>query len=288
MVERTLWRTFGSATVLCRQWTPAAGGEGRGGRSPRSIGTKVLDLCAGKEGWGAAFKERGHDYVALELFRDDEPHRLVMDVRLFARNPHGALDALVAPGWRPDVILASPPCDAFTVAAMGKMFVKGTEPPEPKHATAVRGVQVMEATVSAIHKLDPRYYWVENPRAKMRVFETMKRLPRTSVSYCRYGETRMKPTDLWGVWPTTWTPRGLCTGDPDNGFTERDGRRWVLDDAGNPCHESAPRGSKDGGTQAIKGSADRAVIPYELSRDVCDAVEEAFMQQVPVPIPMSA
>ena len=44
----------------------------------------------------------------------------------------------------------------------------------------------------------------------------------------------------------------------------------------NPCHERAPRGSKTG-TQGLKGSKERSVIPERLCEhivDICEQYEE--------------
>ena len=48
-----------------------------------------------------------------------------------------------------------------------------------------------------IEELQPRYYFIENPRGGMRKMEWMKGLSRYTVTYCQYGDNRMKPTDIW-------------------------------------------------------------------------------------------
>ena len=58
-------------------------------------------------------------------------------------------------------------------------------------------------------------------------------LPRYTVTYCQYGDKRMKPTDIW-------------TNHPNPKFKP-------MCKNGDPCHEKAPRGSRSG-TQGIKGS----------------------------------
>lgn len=288
LVERQRWATDGSLSArVCRARN--TGVNARGDMRPRKATTKVLDLCAGKEGWGAAPKQRGHDYVALELFTRYDPRKLIMDVQCFARNPGGVLDALVEPGWRPDVILASPPCEGFSVASIGRMWDNSSGVPIPKHDTSETGLAVLTGVLSAIHKLQPQFYWMENPRGMMRKMPHVQNLPRVTVSYCSYAETRQKPSDLWGRWPETWTPRPFCTADPVLGFQDVGGKRFVVDPHGRPCHESAPRGAKTG-TQGIEGSADRAIIPFELSLDVCLSVERALgvAPLLPQAVPVTA
>ena len=82
----------------------------------------------------------------------------------------------------------------------------------------------------------------------------MQSLPRQTITYCQYGDTRMKPTDLWGT-VKGWTPRPACKN-------------------GDKCHEAAPRGSRTG-TQGLTGWVQRSMIPYELSKELLEAIENA-------------
>ena len=82
----------------------------------------------------------------------------------------------------------------------------------------------------------------------------MHGLPRYTVTYCQYGDTRMKPTDIW-------------TNHPDPKFKP-------MCKNGDTCHEKAPRGSRTG-TQGLKGSKWRSVIPVELCRHIVKICEEA-------------
>jgi hypothetical protein len=86
----------------------------------------------------------------------------------------------------------------------------------------------------------------------LRKLPVVEGLPRTTVSYCTYGDSRMKPTDLWGIVPN-WTPRTMCK----NGM---------------PCHEAAPRGAKTG-TQGLKGARERSRVPYALGKEILDSIE---------------
>jgi hypothetical protein len=66
---------------------------------------------------------------------------------------------------------------------------------------------------------------------------------RHTVTYCQYGDDRMKPTDIWTN-NTKWSPRPMCKN-------------------GDSCHTAAPRGSKTG-TQGRKGNYERSMIPPVL------------------------
>ena len=83
----------------------------------------------------------------------------------------------------------------------------------------------------------------------------MRGLPRYTVTYCQYGDTRMKPTDIWTNHPNPNFKPACKNGDK--------------------CHVSAPRGSATG-TQGIKGSKARSVIPEELCEYVANICMEVL------------
>ena len=194
----------------------------------------VLDLCSGLEGWGTGFKMFGHEVFTVDNNPDFEPD-LVADV----------VNLLPSDLPKADIIVTSPPCTAFSVASIGKHWEK---PGVPKTASALESMLLVEHVLGLIKAIKPRYWWLENPRGMLRKLPIMLPYQRTTVTYCQYGEDRMKPTDLWGVWPKIWKPRPPCKN-------------------GDPCHEAAPRGSRTG-TQGLANAALRAKIPFGLSVDV--------------------
>lgn len=82
--------------------------------------------------------------------------------------------------------------------------------------------------------------------------EWMRSLPKYTVTYCQYGDNRMKPTDIW-------------TNHPAPDFLP-------MCHNGDSCHVAAPRGSKTG-TQGLKGSRERSVIPQKLCEHIVDICE---------------
>lgn len=83
--------------------------------------------------------------------------------------------------------------------------------------------------------------------------EFMKGLYRYTVTYCQYGDTRMKPTDIW---TNHFNPKfkAICKN-------------------GDKCHEAAPRHSITG-TQGLKNARERSVIPKELCNHIVNICEE--------------
>lgn len=240
---------------------------------------RVLDLFSGTGGWSEAFLRRGHDVYRIdndEQFRDVD-NTVICDILEIQQSD---IDDYLQ---GTDIVLASPPCQAFSLAATGThMFAKtfcrkcgevltkqnekwtsdrcpSPDPLkniwlEPRTEFGKLSVALVERTLQLVEELRPRFWWMENPNGGMIHFVPTY-VPRVQVTYCQYGEDRQKLTNLWGKWPATWVPRPRCKN-------------------GAPCHESAPRGAKTG-TQGIKGARDRAVVPYELSLEVCLAVESA-------------
>lgn len=162
---------------------------------------------------------------------------------------------------RPDVIWASPDCTTFSIAAISHHRRKNPETGnlDPVSEYAKFCDKVDKHVLQLIRELNPKYYFIENPRGGMRKMEWMQGLPRYTVTYCQYetdkpvSERRMKPTDIW-------------TNHPDPRFKP-------MCKNGSPCHEAAPRGSKTG-TQGLKGSKDRSVIPAQLCDHIATICED--------------
>ena len=210
---------------------------------------RMLELFAGTGSFSKVMQSHGHKTTQVELYPCDEnPDVLELDVRFLRHS-----DEWVMRPW--DMLWASPPCQGFSVAAIGKNWENG-DPPTPKSESAELGLELLESTLEYIEMSRPTYWFVENPRGMMRkVFDaTAERVglgdyERHTVTYCQYGDTRMKPTDIWTN-ARFWKPRPPCKN-------------------GAPCHVAAPRGSRTpGSTQGTKGARDRGVIPPALFEEI--------------------
>ena len=204
---------------------------------------KVLELFAGTRSIGKAFEARGHEVFSVEWDKNFENINMYADI--------GSLkaDDIVERFGRPDVIWASPDCTTFSIAAIShhrrKNSVTGNLDPVSDYAKFCDTVD--QNVLTLIRDLKPKY----------------------TATYGQYGDTRMKPTDIWTNHPGPQF-KPMCKN-------------------GDPCHERAPRSATlkklrengieivVGGTQyGLKDSVQRSRIPKALCEHIVDICEEGF------------
>lgn len=209
---------------------------------------KILDLFCGTKSIANAFEARGHEVFTVDWDAKFSP-TLCADIGTLT-----AQDIINLCGGIPDVIWASPDCTTYSVAAISthrRRDQNGNLHPVSEYAKKCD--QYNEHLIALIRELNPRYWFIENPRAGMRKMNFMQSLPRYTVTYCKYGDIRQKPTDIW-------------TNHPDPKFEPPCKNGYA-------CHQAAPRGSRTG-TQGLKNKVEKAKIPSLLCEHIVDICEE--------------
>lgn len=204
----------------------------------------VFDFFAGTRSSTRAFEDAGHTVISF----DNDPQ---FDVTVQADVFELSAGDLIARFGQPDFVWASPPCTAFSVASMGYHWAPERE---PKTVAAEVAMRLVTHTRKLLEDLNPKHgFVIENPRGMLRKLPMLDGLSRHTVTYCQYGDDRMKPTDLWATLKN-WTPRAMCKN-------------------GQPCHESAPRGAKTG-TQGRGGAVLRSMVPYALGQEIMESLTD--------------
>ena len=198
---------------------------------------KILELFAGSRSFSKVAEEFGHETYTSDYKAFDRIDQ-ICDIFDF--------DITKIP-FQPNIIWASPPCTYFSVASIGHHWNKDHT---PKTKEAILGVRIVQKALDIINELNPDYYYIENPRGKLRKLRVIQGVPfRNTVTYCSYGDDRMKPTDIFTN-DFKWIPRQICFNGNKN------------------CHhQPAPRGSRTG-TQGLKGNYLRSIVPKELCKEI--------------------
>lgn len=189
----------------------------------------------------------GHEVFSVEWDRRFDNINMYADIGTITA------DDILREFGKPDVIWASPDCTTYSIAAISHHRRKeedGNLAPVSDYAKFCDTVN--QHTLELIRELNPKYWFIENPRGGLRKMRFMKDLPRYTVTYCQYGDTRMKPTDIFTNHPNPRFKPPCHNGDP--------------------CHVAAPRGAKTG-TQGLKGHIERSVIPDFLCDHIVDICE---------------
>ena len=200
---------------------------------------KVIDLFSGLGGFSQAFIDRGHEverYDIDEKFKDI-PNTKIKDV----------LEMTPIDLEHGDIILASPPCNRFSLAAVFKTWPKG----EPTEKT-LEAIALVRHTVNIIKEVNPKYWLLENPRGM--IVRVLGR-PSMVTWWGAWGKIYKKETYIYGKLPPI-------------------DRRMLHK------YLKVKRGEKAGVQDPNLSPEEGALIPYEFSLAVCLAAEGNSPQRI--------
>lgn len=153
----------------------------------------------------------------------------------------------------PDVAWFSPECKYYSVASMWKHWNKDYTPKTLYAECALQIAKKMILIIEELLKLNPSLlFYIENPRGMLRHTGLLDHFIRHTVTYCQYGETRMKPTDIWTN-DKLWIPRKACQ------TTDK-------------CHTTR--------TDDINSTAMKAVVPAELCMEILQSCANNILQDL--------
>jgi site-specific DNA-cytosine methylase len=169
---------------------------------------KLLELFSGQGSISQTFRERGHQAYRVDWSQDVEAE-LHADVgTLTVQDIIDLCDGL------PDVIWASPQCTTYSIATHRHRTLAEGLVPKTETAAQDDAINVaMWNLIDELIKAGSRYYFVENPRGRMRHMPFVQDRLRYFVTYCSYGKMGTspgwehtytnKPTDVWSnhTWP---------------------------------------------------------------------------------------
>lgn len=242
---------------------------------------KTVELFSGTGSFSKVARELGHQTFQTDKYAIDHQD-LVADIK--------TLSATDFP-YQPDILWASPPCEGFSVMNIGKNW---THDHKPKTQTAILGEELVRHTLRLISELTPTWWFIENPRDKLRrldimeEWKTMNSNPSPNarvvgdlfnqvalttptadhtVTSVANGQTVYRHTISYcqygerrqkptDIWTNAywWKPNPLCKRGAD-------------------CHDAAPRGSRTG-TQGMESYKEKSRIPAQLFQQIFSQVPE--------------
>ena len=206
----------------------------------------MLELFSGTKTVSNCFKAAGWEVFTVDIEESLEPH-LACDI-LTLKSPR-----ILQEFGKPDAIWASPDCTKFSWASGRRNEFRASND-EPLTPLAQEAVELVQHTLDIIEKLEPTYWFLENPdHGALKNFQWMRKYPNELVAYCNYGKPYRKLTRIWGKFPPSWKAKGHC-----NHFKH---------DVQN--------------IKVFKDAKARSEVPFRLANEIRQAIEKDRGSQIP-------
>lgn len=157
----------------------------------------LLELFCGTGSVGQVAKEMGWEVISVDINPRWKPDICIDICELDA-------DAINEKYGKIDVIWASPDCSQYSQILNGY----------PKYKRKLQeSNRVVEHTLALIAKLNPTYWFMENPATGLlKEQDFMKNIQWKDCCYCRYNKGRAfrKHTRIWGSGVSKWANPRMC------------------------------------------------------------------------------
>lgn len=197
---------------------------------------RLLELFSGSSSVGNVAKKLGYEVISVDILY---PATFRCDILKWNYKKY-------PPGYF-DVIWASPPCTEFSYAkTVGERDIDGA-------------LKLVKRALKIIHYFKPLSYTIENPVGYLRHMNIMKnRNDRKTISYCKYGFSYRKNTDVWtnsSFEPLKCEGQHMCAHKKKYGFHQH-------------TVQSGPRMQGHTSQEPIKKIEERYKIPSLLLKDI--------------------
>jgi len=129
------------------------------------------------------------------------------------------------------------------------------------------GIELAKKTIEIIEYFNPKYWFIENPEGMLKKMGFMQDLNISTIWYCKFGDDRAKPTNIW----YNILPQGMemkCC------------RPYRYDKNGDiinkHCHHAPARRGAKTGTQGLANAKERSRIPHEFCLLMVKAIRDEW------------
>lgn len=144
---------------------------------------KVLELFCGTKSISKEFEKAGHETYTVDWNPEFNP-TLQADISTLTKEI--ILDLC---GGYPDVIWASPDCTSYSVAAISHHRRRESNGNLKAKSEYAGFCDITNShVIDLILELNPKFWFIENPRGGMRKMNFVQSLPRYTVTYCQYND----------------------------------------------------------------------------------------------------
>lgn len=147
-----------------------------------------IDLCSGLGGFSRAFVDAGWEVVTVDVEPKFKPTICADVTTMTVQDIEKVLRLGSLGAYSLVVVVASPPCERFSLAAFGRGNVVWPG------AGIKKALEIVGACLELIHEIQPDGWALENPTARLR---WILGRPTIEVSYQDFGGKHYKPTDIW-------------------------------------------------------------------------------------------